>query len=128
MATGSTEFVVVTPDSTAGTSLISVPSSILLELNVPDISSLLCSNSVIFCGESPILSLMVSFMLAILVLDCRHREKHGPMVGWILTETGFGLSFLLLLLLLEPPVPPPDEEPLGDRLLDGGVAMSWRSS
>ena len=30
----------VTPDSTAGTSLISVPSSMLLELNVPDTSSL----------------------------------------------------------------------------------------
>lgn len=67
---------------------------------------------------------MVSFMLAILVLGSRQSEKHGPMVGWILTETGFGLSFLLLLPLLLV-APPEEEEPLGGRLLDGGVAISW---
>lgn len=66
---------------------------------------------------------MVSFMLAILVLGSRQSEKHGPMVGWILTETGFGLSFLLPLLLV---APPDEEEPLGGRLLDGGVAIAWK--
>ena len=69
-------------------------------------------------------------MLAILVVGNRQSEKHGPIVGWILTDMGFGLSFLLL-----PPLPvPPDEVaplPLGGRLLlaelDGGVAIAWIS-
>ena len=48
------------------------------------------------------------------------REKHGPMVGWIRTAIGFGLSFLDV---------PPDAVllPPGERLLfaepDGGVAI-----
>ncbi len=42
---------------------------------------MLCSSKVIFCGERPILSLIVSFKVDILVLVDRDSAKEGPMVG-----------------------------------------------
>ena len=55
---------------------------------------LLCKRRVIFCGERPIRSLILSFKFDTLALGDTERVNEGPIVGCILTDILFALSLL----------------------------------
>ena len=55
---------------------------------------LLCKRRVIFCGERPIRSLILSFKFDTLAFGETERVNEGPIVGCILTDILFVLSLL----------------------------------
>ena len=60
----------------------------------PIATHLVCKRRVIFCGERPIRSLILSLRLDTFALGDTERVNEGPIVGWILTEIFFAFSLL----------------------------------
>ena len=60
----------------------------------PTATHLVCKRSVIFCGERPIRSLILSFRLDTFALGDTERVNEGPIVGCIFTEIFLAFSLL----------------------------------